>query len=144
MFEYFHGYKLGLTATPKDYLKGVDPDNVKENDPREIERRMLRDTYATFGCEGGDPTYRYSLLDGVKEGFLINPKVIDARTEITTQLLSDEGYAVVVPTEEGEETETFVSRDFERKFFSEKTNRVFCKVFLPTVTCVEPWIMTST
>ena len=67
VFEYFHGYKLGLTATPRDYLKGVDPEKVKENDPREIERRMLRDTYSTFGCEGGDPTYRYSLLDGVKD-----------------------------------------------------------------------------
>ncbi|MFD1314235.1 DEAD/DEAH box helicase family protein [Namhaeicola litoreus] len=130
VFEYFHGYKLGLTATPRDYLKGVDPEKVKENDPREIERRMLRDTYSTFGCDGGDPTYRYSLLDGVKDGFLINPKVLDARTEITTQLLSDEGYAVVVPTEEGEETETFVSRDFEKKFFSEKTNGVFCQTFL--------------
>ncbi|MBN1927612.1 MAG: DEAD/DEAH box helicase family protein [Prolixibacteraceae bacterium] len=130
VFEYFHGYKLGLTATPKDYLKGVDPNKVKENDPREIERRMLRDTYATFGCEGGDPTYRYSLLDGVKDGFLINPKVIDARTEITTQLLSDEGYSVSLASDEGEETETFVSRDFEKKFFSEKTNRVFCLTFL--------------
>ncbi|MEQ8518604.1 MAG: DEAD/DEAH box helicase family protein [Cytophagales bacterium] len=130
VFEYFHGYKLGLTATPRDYLKGVDPEKVKENDPREIERRMLRDTYSTFGCEGGDPTFRYSLLDGVKDGYLINPKVLDARTEITTQLLSDEGYAVVVPTEEGEETETFVSRDFEKKFFSEKTNNVFCQTFL--------------
>ena len=130
VFEYFHGYKLGLTATPKDYLKGVDPDKVKENDPREIERRMLRDTYATFGCEGGDPTFRYSLLDGVKDGFLVNPRVLDARTEITTQLLSDEGYAVAITTEEGEETETFISRDFERKFFSDKTNRVFSQTFL--------------
>lgn len=130
VFEYFHGYKLGLTATPKDYLKGVNIDEVKESDPREIERRMLRDTYATFGCEGGDPTYRYSLLDGVKDGYLINPKVLDARTEITTQLLSDEGYAVAIPTEEGEVTETFVTRDFERSFFSDKTNRVFCQTFL--------------
>lgn len=130
VFEYFYGYKLGLTATPRDYLKGVDPEKVKENDPREIERRMLRDTYSTFGCEGGDPTFRYSLLDGVKDGFLINPKVLDARTEITTQLLSDEGYAVALTTEEGEETETFVSRDFEKKFFSEKTNSVFCQTFL--------------
>jgi len=130
VFEYFHGYKLGLTATPKDYLKGVDPNALRENDPREIERRMLRDTYATFGCEGGDPTFRYSLLDGVKEGFLVNPKVLDARTEITTQLLSDEGYAVSVTTEDGEETEVFVSRDFEKKFFSDKTNRVFCQTFL--------------
>jgi type I restriction enzyme R subunit len=130
VFEYFRGYKLGLTATPKDYLKGVDLNKVKENDPREIERRMLRDTYATFGCEGGDPTFRYSLLDGVKDGFLVNPKVLDARTEITTQMLSDEGYAVLIPTEEGEQTETFVSRDFEKKFFSDKTNRVFCQTFL--------------
>lgn len=130
VFEFFNGYKLGLTATPRDYLKGVDPDNVKENDPREIERRMLRDTYVTFGCEGGDPTYRYSLLDGVKDGFLINPRVLDARTEITTQLLSDQGYAVAVTTEEGEETETFVSRDFEKRFFSDKTNSVFCQTFL--------------
>lgn len=130
VFEYFNGYKLGLTATPKDYLKNVDLEKVKENDPREIERRMLRDTYTTFGCEGGDPTFRYSLLDGVKDGYLINPRVLDARTEITTQLLSDEGYAVVVTTEEGDETETFISRDFEKKFFSDKTNRVFCQTFL--------------
>jgi type I restriction enzyme R subunit len=130
VFEYFHGYKLGLTATPKDYLKGVNHDRIRVNDPREIERRMLRDTYATFGCEGGDPTFRYSLLDGVKDGFLVNPRVLDARTEITTQLLSDKGYAVAITTEEGEETETFISRDFEKKFFSDKTNRVFCQTFL--------------
>ena len=130
VFEYFHGYKLGLTATPNDYLKGVKLEEVKENDPREIERRMLRDTYSTFGCEGGDPTFRYSLLDGVKDKYLINPKVLDARTEITTQLLSDAGYAVNIPTEEGEATENFVSRDFEKKFFSDKTNRVFCQTFL--------------
>lgn len=130
VFEYFQGYKLGLTATPRDYLKGVDLDKIKENDPREIERRMLRDTYSTFGCEGGDPTFRYSLLDGVKDGFLINPRVLDARTEITTQLLSDQGYVVAIETEEGVDNETFVSRDFEKKFFSEKTNSVFCQTFL--------------
>lgn len=130
VFEYFVGYKLGLTATPKDYLKKFD--EIKKNkDPREFERRLLLDTYRTFGCEDGQPTYRYTLLDGVKEGFLINPKVIDARTEITTQLLSDEGYAVVQPDEEGNEDETsFYQRDFEKKFFSERTNAVFCNSFL--------------
>ena len=135
VFEYFHGYKLGLTATPKDYLKGVDSFKVRDNDPREIERRMLRDTYATFGCEGGEPTYRYSLIDGVNDGYLVNPRVLDARTEITTQLLSDDGYAVVIPSVEGEETETFVTRDFEKKFFSDKTNRVFCQTFLENALC---------
>ncbi len=128
VFEYFHGYKLGLTATPKDYLKNVDFEKVRENDPREIERRMLRDTYTTFGCESGEPTFRYSLIDGVRDGYLLNPKVIDARTEITTRLLSDEGYSV--PIVEGEEIETYVSKDFEKKFFSDETNRVFCETFL--------------
>ena len=128
VFEYFMGYKLGLTATPKDYLKNL---STSQNDPREMERRLLLDTYQTFGCENGIPTYRYSLLDGVKQGYLVNPKVVDARTEITTQLLSDEGYIVVVENEEGEEEKaTFIHRDFERKFFSDQTNAVFCKTFL--------------
>jgi len=133
VFEYFIGYKIGLTATPKDYLKNLDKSGNPLNpmDPREFERRALLDTYQTFGCENGVPTFRYSLLDGVKEGYLINPLVVDARTEITTQLLSDKGYSVVIETEEGEEqTETFVYRDFEKRFFSETTNAVFCKTFL--------------
>lgn len=130
VFEYFIGYKLGLTATPRDYLKKFD-EAKKTKDPREFERRLLLDTYRTFGCEDGQPTFRYTLLDGVKEGFLINPKVIDARTEITTQLLSDEGYAVVTPDAEGNDEETsFYQRDFEKKFFSERTNAVFCNSFL--------------
>ena len=54
-----------------------------------------------------------------------------ARSDVTTQLLSDEGYAVVVTGEEGEETEeTFGQRDFEKRFFSEDTNRVLCRAFL--------------
>ncbi|MFH1744930.1 MAG: DEAD/DEAH box helicase family protein [bacterium] len=131
VFEYFIGYKLGLTATPKDYLKNVDPQNLSQKDPRAWERRQLLDTYTTFGCPNGDPTFRYSLLDGVKNGYLINPIVSDARTDITAELLSEKGYAVMVENEEGEEAEeTFFQRDFERKFFSEKTNRVFCQTFL--------------
>jgi type I restriction enzyme R subunit len=129
VFEYFVGYKLGLTATPKDYLKNIK--NINERDPREIERRILLDTYITFGCESGEPTFRYSLVDGVREGFLINPIVVDARTEITTQLLSDKGYSVIVTDADGEEKEKiFVHKDFERKFFSEETNKIFCETFL--------------
>jgi len=130
VFEYFVGYKLGLTATPKNYLKGIDPVKLGEKDPRAWERRQLLDTYTTFGCENGEPTFRYSLLDGVKEGFLVNPIVADARTEITTQLLSDEGYSLLVDTEEGKEEQTFYQRDFERKFFSDKTNAIFCETFI--------------
>lgn len=131
VFEYFVGYKLGLTATPRDYLKKYDASKPSTRDPRETERRLLLDTYRTFGCESGQPTFRYSLLDGVRDGFLINPVVVDARTDITTQLLSDEGYAVANTNENGEaQEESFFQKDFEKKFFSDATNCLFCQTFL--------------
>ena len=135
VFEYFIGYKLGLTATPKDYLKNVDGGELAVNDPRAWERRQLLDTYRTFGCESGEPTYRYSLIDGVNDPdgpFLVNPTVVDARTEITTQLLADKGYAVVSHSDEGDEgeEETYFARDFEKKFFSDETNMIFVKTFM--------------
>jgi len=131
VFEYFIGYKLGLTATPKDYLKKIDKQKLNEKDPREWERRQLLDTYKTFGCESGNPTFRYSLLDGVRDGYLVNPIVADARTEITTELLSERGYSLLVDADEGiEERQTFFSRDFEKKLFSERTNLMFCKTYL--------------
>lgn len=135
VFEYFIGYKLGLTATPKDYLKNVDAEDLSANDPRAWERRQLLDTYKTFGCESGEPTFRYSLIDGVNDPdgpYLVNPTVVDARTEITTQLLADKGYAVVShgDEEDEDEEETFFARDFEKKFFSEETNMIFVKTFM--------------
>jgi type I restriction enzyme R subunit len=89
IFEYFVGAKLGLTATPKDYLKGIG-DQDRQNDPREYERRLLLDTYRTFGCDDGRPTFRYSLTQAVQHEppYLVNPTTFDARTDITTQMLS--------------------------------------------------------
>lgn len=129
VFEYFIGYKLGLTATPKDYLKHQKLED-DTNSQRAFERRQLLDTYKTFGCESGEPTYRYSLLDGVKDGYLINPIVVDARTDITTELLSESGYSVHLKDEDGDKEETYFARQFERKFFNDQTNVEFCKTFL--------------
>ncbi|MEK7142479.1 MAG: DEAD/DEAH box helicase family protein, partial [Patescibacteria group bacterium] len=129
VFEYFVGYKLGLTATPKNYLKGFDGEGADTQ--REFERRQLLDTYKTFGCKPGEPTYSYDLLSGVKDGFLINPVIVDARTDITTELLSEEGYAVHSATEQGETiNEVFNERHYERKFFNEETNIAMCKAFI--------------
>jgi type I restriction enzyme R subunit len=131
VFDYFIGYKLGLTATPRDYLKRFDRAAPSSRDPREAERRLLLDTYRTFGCENSQPTYRYSLLDGVKDGFLINPTVVDARTEVTTELLSEEGFVVSFKDDTGEDQEeAFKQREFEKRFFSDATNQLFCKTFL--------------
>lgn len=132
IFEYFVGAKLGLTATPRDYLKGVS-ENLHQDDPREYERRLLLDTYNTFGCPDGNPTFRFSLLDAVRHDppYLCNPVTFDARTEITTQMLSEKGYAVTLPPDEdGEEREVvFKKKSYERKFFSDETNLSFIRCF---------------
>ena len=131
VFEFFVGYKMGLTATPRDYLKNFDPAPPISKDPREHERRMLLDTYRTFGCENSEPTFHYSLLDGVRDGFLINPTVVDARTQVTTELLSEEGFVVDFKDGEGEDQQqVFKQSEFERRFFAEGTNELFCKTFL--------------
>lgn len=136
IFEYFIGYKLGLTATPKNYLKGVDFD---EDDPREIEKRLLLDTYHIFGCDSGTPTFSYTLNDGVKDGILVNPIVVDARSEITTRLLSesgltissdDENFEIRYKNSDGETKKVFTSKSFEKEFFSESTNELFCSTFM--------------
>ena len=136
VFEYFIGYKLGLTATPKNYLKGVKFD---EEDQREIERRILLDTYHIFGCESGSPTFSYTLNDGVRDGILINPTIVDARTDITTELLSEKGLTinideddvdVTVRNQDGRKTKVFTEKGFEKTFFSEATNKVLCKTFI--------------
>ena len=131
VFDYFIGYKLGLTATPRDYLRRFDSSKPGTRDPREAERRLLLDTYRTFGCENSQPTFRYSLLDGVKEGFLINPTVVDARTEVTTTLLSKEGFIVSFTDDTGEDQQqAFKQREFEKRFFADTTNQLLCKTFL--------------
>ena len=131
VFDYFIGYKLGLTATPRDYLRRFDGAKAGTRDPREAERRLLLDTYRTFGCENSQPTFRYSLLDGVKEGFLINPTVVDARTEVTTTLLSEEGFIVTFTDDAGEDQQqAFKQREFEKRFFADNTNQLLCKTFL--------------
>ena len=81
IFEYFVGAKLGLTlATPRDYLKGVK-DTDRQNDPREYERRLLLDTYRTFGSDDGKPTFRYTLLNAVQHDppYLVSPATFSMR-----------------------------------------------------------------
>jgi type I restriction enzyme R subunit len=129
VFEYFVGYKLGLTATPKNYLKGLG--EADANNQREYERRLLIDTYKTFGCEPGRPTFSYDLEKGANDGYLIKPTLVDARTEITTQLLSDDGYSIRVIDDSGVEGEqTFTQKDYERKVFNTETNVAMCKALI--------------
>ena len=67
----------------------------------------------------------------MKDGFLVNPTVVDARSEMTTQLLSDDGFVVEFKDDEGEDQEeAYKQSEFEKRFFSDATNQLFCKIFL--------------
>ena len=56
---------------------------------------------------------------------------MDARSEVTTQLLSDKGFIVEFKDDDGDDqTETYKQREFEKRFFSDATNQLFCKTFL--------------
>ena len=127
--QFFQATRAGLTATPKAYLKNVDIEQLEQENPKALEARLFRDTYNYFGCKPGFPTFRYDIVDAVKdpEGpFLCLPKIIDLRSDITTQALADSGWAVVI----NEQEENFKIRDLERKIFTPARNRVICEAFL--------------
>ena len=118
-----------MTATPKAYLKNIDLQKLGDENPKALEARFLRDTYHYFGCEPGNPTYRYDIIDAVKdpEGpFLCRPKIIDIRSDITTQALEDTGWTVTM----NEQEESYKVQDLERKIFTPARNQVMCDAFL--------------
>ena len=102
---------------------------MRQENPKALEARQLRDTYHYFGCEPGFPTFRYDIIDAVKdpEGpFLCLPKIFDIRSDITTKALAEKGWAVVI----NEQEENFKIQDLERKIFTPARNRVMCEAFL--------------
>ena len=127
--QFFQATRVGLTATPRAYLKNVNVEELERENPKALELRLLRDTYNYFGCKPGFPTFRYDIIDAVKdlEGpFLCLPKIIDIRSDITTKALDESGWAVVI----NEQEENFKIKDLERKIFTPARNRVMCEAFL--------------
>jgi len=127
--QFFQATRVGLTATPKAYLKNINVEQLQQENPKSLEARLLRDTYNYFGCKPGFPTYRYDIIDAVKdpEGpFLCLPKIFDLRSDITTKALEESGWAVTV----NEQDENFKIQDLEKKVFTPARNRVMCEAFL--------------
>lgn len=127
--QFFQATRIGLTATPRAYLKNVNIEELQKENPKALEIRLLRDTYNYFGCKPGFPTFRYDIIDAVKdpEGpFLCLPKIIDLRSDITTKALDESGWAVVI----NEQEENYKIKDLERKIFTPARNRVMCEAFL--------------
>lgn len=127
--QYFQATRVGLTATPKAYLKNVDIEKLSQEEPKVLEARQLRDTYHYFGCKPGEPTYRYDIIDAVKdpEGpFLVLPKIYDIRSDITTQALADSGWAVTI----NERDESYKVNQLEKEIFIPERNRLICEQLL--------------
>jgi type I restriction enzyme R subunit len=127
--QFFQATRIGLTATPKAYLKNVNLEQLAAEDPKALEARQLRDTYHYFGCEPGQPTFRYDIIDAVQdpEGpFLCLPKIIDCRSDITTKALQNAGWTVTI----NEQEESFKIQDLELKIFTPHRNRVMCEALL--------------
>jgi len=128
--EYFQATRIGLTATPKDFLRNIDIEKLSENNPKALEYRMMRDTYKHFGCEPGEPTYRYSIQDAVNASppgpYLVPPKIYKLYSLITRESASEEGWSVEI---DGEDY-TFVISQLEKKVNVPARNRLICEEFL--------------
>lgn len=90
IFEYFDGFLVGLTATPKDELE--------------------KDTYGIFDLQKGMPTYAYEDDKAYDEGFLVPPTKISVATKF---LRDGVKYNDLSPEEqeEWENTSELVERD---------------------------------
>ncbi len=108
IFLYFDSLQVGLTATPVNFI--------------------TRNTFRLFSCEDKDPTYHYSLEQGVEAGYLTPYEVF---THTTNFLRKGIKYAELTDEqkqqleEDGEKPEDY---DYERQqvdkaIFNKDTNR---------------------
>ena len=130
VFDAFNCDKVGLTATPRQYLTVVDPENVTSLAGQEA--RALRDTYYAFGLTPGAPTFEYTMQRAAADGYLKMPRALDVRTELTTQLMSDEGYhPTVADYDMGEDVNLeFHENDYGRTLQSDGTNEEFAERYI--------------
>ena len=130
VFDAFNCDKVGLTATPRQYLTAGNPDDGATAAGREA--RTLRDTYYAFGLTPGQPTFEYTMQQAAADGYLVMPHALDVRTDVTTQLMSDEGFQVTVEDyETGEDVSLeFHEKDYGRAFLSPDSNREFAERYI--------------
>lgn len=128
--EYFQATRIGLTATPRDFLKHIDIEQLNENNPKALEYRMMRDTYKHFGCEAGEPTYRFTIQDATNASdpgpYLVPAKIYKLYSLITRDSASEDGWNVEI---DGEDY-TFTISQLEKKVNVPERNRLICKEFI--------------
>lgn len=117
VLDYFHGIRIGLTATPTD--------------------RIDHDTFAIFDCEQGHPTYAYSYEEATQHAppYLCDFEVLNVRSKF--QL---EGIRGETLTEEQQESlklqgidpddVDFEGTDIEKKVTNSGTNALIVREFM--------------
>lgn len=124
--EYFQAVRIGLTATPNDFLKNIDIEKLQDSNPLKLEYRFARDTYKHFGCDMSTPTFRYTIQDGVKDGFLVAPRIARMVSVITKEAVSEDGWNIEI---DGEDY-TYRISQLEKKVLIPKRNELICSQFL--------------
>lgn len=124
--EYFQAVRIGLTATPNDFLKNVDIEKLRDDNPLKLEYRFARDTYKHFGCEMSTPTFRYTIQDGVKDGFLVAPRIARMVSIITKEAVSEDGWNIEI---DGEDY-TYRISQLEKRVLIPKRNELICNQFI--------------
>lgn len=70
IFDHFLCPRIGMTATPRIAI-------VKEGIEVPEEDLAIMDTYRLFGCETGEPDFRFNMDRGIEEGFLAPYKPVE-------------------------------------------------------------------
>ena len=115
IFDHFLCPRIGLTATPRIAV-AKNQKKVPDDD------LAILDTYRLFGCESGEPTYHYSIDQGIDEGFLAPYKVEEIKTHLT-KLAEEEGVEfdyVLDPDERNK-----IELDAAKKLKLEQLNRKY-------------------
>jgi type I restriction enzyme, R subunit len=115
IFDHFLCPRVGLTATPRTAV-------AKEGAEVPEEDLAILDTYKLFGCETGEPDFKFDLRKGIDEGFLAPYKPIEIKTNLIYEA-ETEGIDISYVLEP--ETREKINLGQEKNLKLEQINRKF-------------------
>jgi type I restriction enzyme R subunit len=115
LFLKFDALKLGLTATPVDFID--------------------RDTFKFFGTEKGNPTFAYTYEEAIKDEYLCDYEVMSVQTKfqeegIRFELLSKEEQEKLKNSGYAEEDINYEGSVIEKAVVNDDTNRKIITAFM--------------
>ena len=115
LFLKFDAIKLGLTATPVDFID--------------------RDTFSFFGTQKGNPTFAYTYEEAIKDGYLCDYEVMSIQTKfqeegIKFNLLSKEEQEKLKNSGFSEEDIDYEGSSIEKMVINDDTNRKILTTFM--------------